>query len=34
MPEDRFQALILCVLAGIAGLSFIAAVLFVMHTYR
>jgi hypothetical protein len=34
MPEDRFRALILYFLAGIAGLSFLAALFFVMHTYR
>ena len=33
-PGDRFQAPILYVLAGIAALSFLAAVLFVMRTYR
>ena len=34
IPGDRFQAPILYVFAGIAGLSFLAAVLFVMRTYR
>jgi len=33
-PRDRFQTLILYFLAGIAGLSFLAALLFVMHAYR
>lgn len=33
-PGDRFQATILYVFAGIAALSFLAAVLFVSHTYR
>jgi len=34
MPGDRFQAPILYVLAGIAGLAFLAAVFFVARTYR
>jgi hypothetical protein len=33
-PGDRLQAPILYALAGIAGLSFLAAVLFITHTYR
>ena len=33
-PADRYQAPILYVLAAIAGLSFLAAVLFVARTYR
>jgi hypothetical protein len=33
-PNDRFQTLILYVFAGIAGLSFLAALLFVTHAYR
>jgi len=34
IPDDRIQAPILYVLAGIAALSFLAAVLFVARTYR
>ena len=34
MPGDQFQAPILYVLAGIAGLAFLAAVFFVARTYR
>src|SRR5258708_28509302 len=34
MPGDRLQPPILYILAGIAGLSFLAAVLFVMRAYR
>jgi hypothetical protein len=33
-PGDRLQAPTLYALAGIAGLSFLAAVLFITHTYR
>jgi hypothetical protein len=34
MPNDGFDALIIYILAGIAGLSLLAAVLFVAWTYR
>src|SRR5258708_34013995 len=33
-PEDRIQTIVLYLFAGIAGLSFIAALLFVTLTYR
>jgi hypothetical protein len=33
-PSDHFHASIHYVIAAIAGLSFLAGVLFIMHTYR
>ena len=34
MPDDRSQALILYMLASVAGLAFLAAVCFVAWAYR